>query len=111
MQVDSPFHFAFSIRIPSRDAAVALFRTDSKMTPVMTASFGMTMPWNVVATASFPCTVVPTGVLPASTLCCKVTGNSRKTEEEAGVEGEEEEEGAGGCWPAQVRQQSPRTTP
>src|ERR1043166_7982056 len=90
MQVDSSFHLAFSMRIPNRDGLVALFRTDSKTTPVTTESRGMTTPWNVVATASLACTLVPTGVFPASTLCCITTGNSRKEEEEGAVDF---------CWP------------
>jgi hypothetical protein len=50
----------------------------------------MTTPLNLVATASLACTLVPTGVFPASTLCCISTGNSRREEEEGAVDF---------CWP------------
>src|SRR5690242_17528385 len=101
MQVDSSFHLAFSMRMPNRDGAVALFRTDSNTTPVTTAFRGMTTPWNVVPTASLACTLAPTGVFPASTFCCRTTGNSRRGEEEGAVDF---------CWPRTTVPQSAITT-
>src|SRR5690349_10508448 len=81
----------------SRARSFPLFGSDSTTTPDATAFLGIRVPLNTVAAANFPLTLVPTGVFPASTLCCRMMGNSRTTGED----------GAGDfCWPSEAAQQN-----
>src|SRR6266568_1837890 len=90
------------MRISSRAWFFALLASDSITRPVMTAFLGITVPLNRVAAASFAWILVPTGVFPVSTFCCKITGNSCKTgEEEAG----------GVCCPIEAADQKPSIAP
>src|SRR5262247_2089475 len=76
MDLDPFFHRTESIRIASRDGSAPDFAEDSTISPEKIASLGITVPFTNVATASFASTFVPTVVLPAVTLCLRVTGNS-----------------------------------
>src|SRR5215470_16393681 len=76
MGEDPFFQRTESIRIASRDGSVPDFAKESTTSPEKTAFRGMTLPFTSVATTSFASTLVPAGVLPAATLCLRVTGNS-----------------------------------
>src|SRR5580700_4009659 len=65
------------MRIVNRDGSADVFSADSRTSPEKTAFRGITVPFSRVATVSLAFTLVPTGVLPATTFCCRTTGNSR----------------------------------
>ena len=82
MELEPCFHSAVSMRIASLAGSFALFGVDSITNPEKTAFLGMTVPSNMVATASFAWTFVPIFAFPLSMLCCRTKGNSCKTPDE-----------------------------
>src|ERR1700694_5829359 len=74
------------MRIASRDGSVEVFAKDSITFPEKMAFLGNTVPTPRVPTTSFAWISVPTGVLPAVTVCRMITGNSC-TPEGTGAEG------------------------
>src|SRR5580658_3195548 len=101
MGADPLFHCTESIRREMRDTSLLVFATDSITSPEKSASRGMTMPSTRVAIWSFAWILVPAGVLPAITLCCRITGNSCTPEGAAT---------AGFCWPANMPEQPTKST-